>query len=551
MPLDDLPSELYSAIIEHLPEEDYRFTAVSLIRALPHSPVSNHHLYKKIRIGKPEQAVACYLHFRKVKNEFKDDINHGSCPLTWIQSLSIESWSVDADVVLNMVSMLPRAYLESFNLWIGANNFNPEHLEEMFEKPFENLAYLSIRFRPYVKRASYYQFLKGAYFDSSLLALSRWPASSLPVLSIVQDPLDPAMIPSPTNRQGFAQPLVFFKLDPNLSILLQSPSFVTSLNAFRLRVPSRPVVRSLCTPPLMSEDKDGEPIRMPNIHTLDLSTSGVIEGEVDLLLVHFKDLQHLLLDDSGILKSDLREGDWSVLGKRCALAGTRRAKDCEKALQAWYERRILAVPAGSDGSPAVVQDLARRPRRGRRGLSTPTISIRSRTPPPGGRAPDPNLPSSVRRQGMPKFRILPPVPSLRTLCSTVSSTVPQSSWSTIQDEFAAGWAEGIAQLAVKRGRMRESARVGTKVLRFKEGGEECDPPEGDITGLFTHAAKHGLEVVSLTDMEAFDTLGTSGGDPKDIPTPVLCLAGREDGFHAENCGHSVVQLANLWPRLTD
>jgi hypothetical protein len=148
MPLDDLPSELYSAIIEQLPKKDYQYTAVSLILALPHCPVSNHHLYTNIRIGKPEQAVACYLHLRKIKNQFKDDIDNGAYPLTWIQSLSIESWSVDADVVLNIVSLLPRAYLKFFNLWIGANNFNPEHLEEMFEKSFDNLAYLGIRFRP-------------------------------------------------------------------------------------------------------------------------------------------------------------------------------------------------------------------------------------------------------------------------------------------------------------------------------------------------------------------------------------------------------------------
>lgn len=148
MPLDDLPGELYSAIIEQLPEEDYQFTTVSLIRALPHCSVSNHHLYTRIRIGKPEQAVACYLHIRKLKNEYKDDIDDPRCPLTWIRSLSVESWSVDADVVLNMVSMLPRAHLKSFNLWIGANNFNPEHLEEMFGKSFDNLKYLGIRFRP-------------------------------------------------------------------------------------------------------------------------------------------------------------------------------------------------------------------------------------------------------------------------------------------------------------------------------------------------------------------------------------------------------------------
>ena len=148
MSLDTLPGELYSAIIEHLPEDDYQYTTASLICTLPYAPIPRHHLYKIIRIRRPQQTVACYLHLRKVKNKFDTNINDGSCPLTWIQVLRIEEWTVDGDVALNLVSMLPRAYLNSFNIWIGANNFTPEHLEEMFENPFDKVAKLGIRFRP-------------------------------------------------------------------------------------------------------------------------------------------------------------------------------------------------------------------------------------------------------------------------------------------------------------------------------------------------------------------------------------------------------------------
>lgn len=40
-------------------------------------------------------------------------------------------------------------------------NFNPEHLQEMFERVRPNIERMEMRFRPYVEQANYYQFLKG------------------------------------------------------------------------------------------------------------------------------------------------------------------------------------------------------------------------------------------------------------------------------------------------------------------------------------------------------------------------------------------------------
>jgi len=40
-------------------------------------------------------------------------------------------------------------------------NFNPDHLEEMFEEPRLGIRRMEMRFRPYVEQASYYQFLAG------------------------------------------------------------------------------------------------------------------------------------------------------------------------------------------------------------------------------------------------------------------------------------------------------------------------------------------------------------------------------------------------------
>ncbi|EAU92313.1 hypothetical protein CC1G_00532 [Coprinopsis cinerea okayama7 len=545
--LGQLPGELYSSIFDYLPKEVVQCTVLSLTRVFPKAAIPLRYLYASIRVRKQGQEVALNRHLRELKSRESKAKEEGdtstSSPMAMIYELSVELWTVDADILVNIVGMLRTYRLKSLTIWIGPNNFSPEHLEEMFQRPIESLVYLGLRFRPYVKRATYYQFLKGAYFDTTISALARWPESSFPTLSIVQDPLkaDPD-IPVPGGGQSFAQPIVFFRLDPCISALLQSPALSASLNAFRLRVPSRPVVRALCYPPLMSENSDGDPVSTPHLEVLDLSTSNVLEGEVDLILSHYKDLKHLLLDDCIILRGELGVGEWSAMGKRCAMAGARRAKECEKALTAWYERRTIAAFSGSDSSPAAMPEQARRPRRGRRGLATATISIRDDPPNPGPSRPPAGLP----REALPRFKILPPIPSLRTLCATTSSSVHPDAYETIRSEFEAGWAEGIAQLAVRRARLRESAKLGTKILRFSEGDTVPEVNEWEWNGMLAYAASHGLELVDKADLEAFDTLGYGSGDPKDIPTPILCLAGGEESaLHVPGCGHSVV--ADLWP----
>lgn len=67
-------------------------------------------------------------------------------------------------------------------------NFAPEHLTELFEKP-RDVQRIEMRFRPYVEQATYYQFLKGSYFDTAITTLYRlWPETpEFTKLSIVQD----------------------------------------------------------------------------------------------------------------------------------------------------------------------------------------------------------------------------------------------------------------------------------------------------------------------------------------------------------------------------
>jgi hypothetical protein len=401
-----------------------------------------------------------------------------------------------------------------------------------------------------VEKATYYQFLKvfhssadlgrqfkliiwskGAYFDSTLTALSLWPASGLPILSIVQDPHNEEK----AQRQGFAQPLVFFRLDlPNL---LNSPAISSSLQFLRLRIPSRPVVRSLCATGSTVYDPHRS-VKLPKLKFLDLSTCGILDAEIDTILARFTTLKHIILDGCSVLRGDLREGEGNALGKRCALIGVRRAKDREKELKAWLESRVISDTMGSDGAPALDQgpNLAeRRPRPGRRGLATATISFR--TPEHVVLPPKSAAPHKQKRikQSTKKIRVLPSLPTLSSLSVTLSSGIKPERYSAIRAEFEEGWREGIAQLAVTRGRLRTSAGNGVRVMRICP----ADDPTEDIEDDPLAEGLYGLEDVDQKDPDAFGMVDEAGGFAGLAP-PILCFAGpgRNDA-HEINCGHSI------------
>jgi hypothetical protein len=143
MSIDNLPSELYSAILVHVPSNFLQQTVLSLTRALPYSPVPLHHLFNSVRITHPDQAVRLYNRLRSKPGYEHND----SCPASsWILRFSIETWTVDAVVVVDLVGLLQN--LELLSLWIGPTNFAPEHLEGIFSEYMPSLKYLSLRFRP-------------------------------------------------------------------------------------------------------------------------------------------------------------------------------------------------------------------------------------------------------------------------------------------------------------------------------------------------------------------------------------------------------------------
>ncbi|KAJ3570622.1 hypothetical protein NP233_g4280 [Leucocoprinus birnbaumii] len=519
-----LPGELYTAIVHQLEPSSWTQVVLALSRVLPSAPIPTQLLFHSIRIKQPHQAVALYLRLRKATDVTRNQGESSDPCASWVKELSVEIWTVDADVIINIVRLLPN--LCSFSIRVGPSNFSPEHLEQLFLEPIGTLTQLSLRFKPYVKKASYYQFHKGVYFDSTLQVLARWPPQKIPAISIVQDPQEDS-----NQKRTFAQPIVFFLLDPHLSVLIHSPSIAHSMTALRLRIPSRPVARSLCMSPPSSKDiyhtPEALPI-VPNLEFLDLSTCGVIEGELDMILARFRNLKHLIIDGCAVLRVETRQGEWGALGKRCALIGVKRARDREKELKAWLEERWTGEQEamGCDGGPAQLvltpaRVEPRRARAGRRGLATATISIRDRRDDDEA-APMTRNPASPKPP-MPKIRILPFIPELKTLATTAVTEIEPDRHDAIRAEFEAGWAEGIAQLAVTRARMRTSSRNGVRLLHFADNIENQSVR---TTGM------EGLEDIDPDDDEAFAITNNSA--------PVLCLAGPErNEHHVIGCGHSI------------
>jgi hypothetical protein len=135
-----LPGELYTAIVEQLDTSLWASVVLALSRVLPSAPIPVQLLFHSIRIKQPQQAVSLFLRLQKVPGSPQE-----LCP-TWVKEFSVATWTADADVIINIVRLLPN--LTSLSLRIGPSNFSPEHLEQLFENPIGKLKQLSLRFRP-------------------------------------------------------------------------------------------------------------------------------------------------------------------------------------------------------------------------------------------------------------------------------------------------------------------------------------------------------------------------------------------------------------------
>jgi hypothetical protein len=137
---DRLPTELYESIFSHVSSSELQQTLLSVTRAIPLSPVPISHLFHSIRITYPARAVHLYRRLRPKER------NNSNLAADLVKEFSVECWSVDAEVIVNLIHLLPK--LQTLNIWVGPDSFTPEHLEELFLKPFLELKYLSLRFRP-------------------------------------------------------------------------------------------------------------------------------------------------------------------------------------------------------------------------------------------------------------------------------------------------------------------------------------------------------------------------------------------------------------------
>ncbi|KAG6874255.1 hypothetical protein C0992_007955, partial [Termitomyces sp. T32_za158] len=411
-----------------------------------------------------------------------------------------------------------------------------------------------------VNKATYYQFHKGSYFDSTLVALAAWPTPPAH-LSIVQD------TPAPSR---FAQPIVFFRLDTSLSLLIHTSISLTTL---RIHIPARPITRALTSTHAHAHS------RVPPLVFLDASTCSISEPDVEALVMRYP-LRHLVLDCVGLPKGPADAEWWAALGRRIVLAGVKKARERERGVRVMceeeYRVRVRCAAGGGAGAGAGEDEGARaraegertnerRVKRGRRGLASATITLRgarspsppsslpTHTPPPPPSSPPtpPTLP--------PKIHILPPLPTLQTLCLSLSPAPGHTTNAAAKEAkaaFARGWREGMRVLWDARARVgasfarvrgRVSGSVSQKGARGGSGGERFlvfreGKGEGEGEGVY-----EGLRDVCLDEEGIFVRGELEDEDKEGTPVPVLCLAGPDLGVdgHEPGCGHFVGREAGL------
>lgn len=134
MSLGCLPPEIYSAILEFLDKNEVQQVVLNLTRAVPRALIPLEHLFRSITLNSPEKVFHLYRRLRSSKSD---------CQL--VQSLRVEMWSVDAQILINLLVLLKD--LKSLTLWIGPS-FAPEELLEIMRNPRDCLLHLSLRFRP-------------------------------------------------------------------------------------------------------------------------------------------------------------------------------------------------------------------------------------------------------------------------------------------------------------------------------------------------------------------------------------------------------------------
>lgn len=379
-----------------------------------------------------------------------------------------------------------------------------------------------------MQKATYYQFLKGAYFDTMLQSIAKWPRASLPALSVVQDPIDPTI--APTLR--FAQPIVFFHLSP-VTDLAGSP-YLSTVTHLRFRIPARSITRYLVA----------HKRSLPSVELLDVSGTNVTETDLGNMLSQLSRLKHLVLDGCPIVSQRLdaleAEGadelrQWVALGRAMAMATQTRCKDLEKKYKVWVEESRASAPAPPPKDPKSESSKTQRHKKGRRGLATATISLRDQPKKDVGPSPQAGPSSNAFVPPVDRLRIIPPDLPLKFIAITapmVAVTHEHFAENSIkvQTELERGWADGMRTLGLIRQRVRAAYLNGSPVYRFVDPEhiryEEEEPEE------------ESPERELFRNLERAESSDTFDWTPP--ACPAICFAGpAKSEHHPDGCPHSL------------
>lgn len=225
-------------------------------------------------------------------------------------------------------------------------------------------------------------FLKGAYFDSSLEMLARWPRlARFRAFSFVQD--QPPVYDPPDSssaiagHQGIAQPIVLFRFFC-VSVLAASP-LASSIENLRLRIPNRSLLVPLTTHQTSSTSTPAThthatstlaPRLFPSLRYLDISTSHLgTESAVFALVRRHRRLEHLVIDRTSLLSSDAERSLEVVraLGRLIACAGVGIAAEASRSWRSLSEQLLRTTPSEPTASTSTSTGAA--PKKKMRGRS--------------------------------------------------------------------------------------------------------------------------------------------------------------------------------------
>lgn len=239
-------------------------------------------------------------------------------------------------------------------------------------------------------------------------------------------------------------------------------------------------------------------------------------------------------------------GEFTSLGRACALSTVESARDREKEIkEAVAERRAVlelvtmqpAAPSDETTSSSRISKV----KKGRRGVSTAAFSIREKpvvplnassslSTPQGGDTKD--MMQAIK--ALEKVRILPCVPSLRSLCVTTFITPTSAQHTQWEGDFTRGWEEGCRTVEAIQKRLFTSKRNKLiRLFRFK-GAKENAQRLGNVDeekGL--NSLPELMELIEV-DLEGLESI------IRGSPSPRLCFGGMDGVSHTEGCGHSII-----------